>query len=377
MRHGGRGALALAGTLLAGGLLAAPAAADSAPPPIDIGTSGNGAVITVQATAPGSGGSGGGGSSSPVSSGGGGSSSGGGGSSSGGGGSSSGGGGSSSGGGGSPSGSSGGNDPGGGSGSAGTSSVSTAPTGPTLDGYGGAFCSNAGSTCSGVLGGTTANLANPTGFLNGSGALLCGLGNTAACPTPGTPAAPAAPAAPGAPPAAPPPPPPPSPAQVAQIAISQLKLTAATPHVSANPNTAVGLPVWMWVDQAPNTTGPVSTTATAGPTSVTAVATLSRIDWSMGPVGAVVSCAGPGTSAPAGPIFHGNNSPDCGYSYALRSLPERTGGTGKWPITATAVWNITWFGGGQAGGQGLNLTARTAVEVGELQSVFVAPGGGN
>ncbi len=164
---------------------------------------------------------------------------------------------------------------------------------------------------------------------------------------------------------------------MAQIAISQLKLTAATPHVSANPNTAVGLPVWMWVDQAPNTTGPVSTTATAGPTSVTAVATLSRIDWSMGPAGAVVSCAGPGTPAPAGPIFHGNNSPDCGYSYALRSLPERTGGTGKWPITATAIWNITWFGGGQAGGQGLNLTARTAVEVGELQSVFVAPGGGN
>jgi len=358
---GGRVVVALAGMLFAGGLLATQAVADPAPPPVNIGTTGVGGVITVTATAPGSpgssGGGGGGGSSSPVSSGGGGSSSGG---------------------GGSPSGSSGDGGSGGGSGSAGTSSVSTAPTGPTLDGYGGALCSNdTGSTCSGILGGSTANLATPTGFLNGSGALLCGLGNTAACPTPGTPAAPAAPAAPGAPPATPPPPPPPSPAQVAQIAISQLKLTAATPHVSANPNTAVGLPVWMWVDQTPNTTGPVSTTAAAGPTSVTAVATLSRIDWSTGPAGAVVSCAGPGTPAPAGPIFLGNKSPDCGYSYALRSLPDRTGGTGKWPITATAVWNITWFGGGQAGGQGLNLTARTAVEVGELQSVFVAPGGGN
>ena len=337
----------MAGLVLAGSLLAAPAGADPAPPPpVVVGSTVGRGFITVTATAPG----GDGGSAAPVSYGGG---------------------------GGSPAGSgggSGGGGSGGGSGSA-TSSVSTAPTGPTLDGYGGAFCSNAGSTCSGILGGTSANLANPTGFLNSSGALLCGLGQTASCPVPGTPAA-AAPAAPGAPPAAPPPPPP-SPAQVAEIAISQLNLTAATPHVSANPNTAVGLPVWMWVDQTPNTTGPVSTTATAGPTSVTAVATLSGIDWSMGPAGAVVSCAGPGTPAPAGPIFHGNNSPDCGYSYALRSLSERTGGTGKWPITATAVWNITWFGGGQAGGQGLNLTAGTAVEVGELQSVFVAPGGGN
>ena len=361
MRAGMRSAIAAVGLLLATGLLAAPANAD--PAPVDVGTTGQNGWITVTATSPGSSAGSGGGSSAPVGSSGGGSAA-------------------PVGAGSGIAGSSSSGSPGGGSGrgsggssSSGTSSMST---GPTLDGYGGALCSNdTGSTCSGILGGSTANFANPTGFLNGSGALLCGLGTTAACPTPGTAAAPAAPVAPGAPPAAPPPPPPPSPGVVAEIAISQLKLTAATPHVSADPNTAVGLPVWMWVDQSPNTTGPVSTTATAGPTSVTAVATLSRIDWSMGPAGAVVSCAGPGTPAPAGPIFHGNNSPACGYSYALRSLPERTGGTGKWPITATAVWNITWFGAGQAGGQGLNLTARTAVEVGELQSVFVAPGGGN
>ncbi len=353
----------MAGLVLAGGLLAAPAGADPAPPPpppVVVGSTVGRGFITVTATAPGGDGgsaapvgSGGGGSAAPVSSGGG---------------------------GGSPAGSGGGSGGGGSGGgsSSGTSSEPTAPTGPTLDAYGGAFCANlasadCASSIAGAQPGTSSNPAAQLAYLNAVGQAVCKLGTTAACPVPGTPAAPAAP---GAPPAAPPPPPP-SPAQVAQIAISQLKLTAATPHVSADPNLAVGLPVWMWVDQAPNTTGPVSTTATAGPTSVTAVATLSRIDWSMGPAGAVVSCAGPGTPAPAGPIFHGNTSPDCGYSYALRSLPERTGGTGKWPITATAVWNITWFGGGQAGGQGLNLTARTAVEVGELQSVFVAPGGGN
>jgi hypothetical protein len=341
-------AFELAAVLLVVGVFAAQASADPAPPPVVIGSSGAGGFITVTAASPGSPG----GSAVPVSSG----------SAGDGGGSAP------------PAGSSG---SGGGSNSSGSSSSeTTAPTGPTLDGYGGAFCSNAVSTCSGILGGSTASLANPTGFLNSSGQLLCGLGQAAACPVPGTPVASSAPAAPGALPV-PSPPPPPTPTQVAQIAISRLNLAAATPHVSADPNTAVGLPVWMWVDQSPTTTGPVSTTATAGPTSVTAVATLSRIDWSMGPAGAVVSCAGPGTPAPGGPIFHGNNSPDCGYSYALRSLPERTGGTGKWPVTATAVWNITWFGAGQVGGQGLSLTARTAVEVGELQAVFVAPGGGH
>ncbi len=336
MRRSGRGALALAGTMLAGGLLAAPAAADSAPPPVNIGSTGNGAVITVQVTAPGFGGSGGGEASAPA-------------------GSDSGGGGSSS----SPVGSGGGGSSGGGS-------------------SGGGYVITGADNPARALGITDAQFLSAPGFYTRcTPATLPGADPAlvASCLT-GSPAMPAAPAAPGAS-AAPALPPPPSAAVVAQIAISQLNLTAATPHLSANPNLAVGLPVWMWVDQSPTTTGPVSTTATVGPTSVTAVATLSRIHWSMGPAGAVVSCAGPGTPAPAGPIFHGNNSPDCGFSYALRSLPERTGGTGKWPVSATAVWNITWFGAGQTGGQGLNLTSRTAVEVGELQSVFVAPGGGN
>ncbi len=337
---------------MVGALLAAPAAAEPAPPPVVVGGGGRDGSITVTATSPGiPGEAGGGGSASPVGSGADGSAS--------------------------PGGFGGGGGP---PSPSGDGSISLAtpsgPTGPALDAYGGAFCANlasaaCASSIAGAQPGTSSNPAAELAYLNAVGQAVCNLGTTAACPVAGTPAAPAAPGAP------PPPPPPPSAAMVAQVAISQLDLTAATPHLSANPNTAVGLPVWMWVEQSPTTTGPVSTTATAGPTSVTAVATVSRVDWSMGPAGAVVSCAGPGTPAPAGPIFHGNNSPDCGYSYALRSLPERTGGMGKWPVTATTVWNITWFGAGQAGGQGLSLTSRTAVEVGELQALFVAPGGGH
>jgi len=338
----------LTGVLLAGGLLAAPVAvADPAPPPVVVaGGGGRDGFITVTATSPGSSGESGAGSgsASPAGSG-----------SGGGGGFTS---------------------PAGSGSSNGSDTSPTTPTGSTLDGYGGAFCANlasadCASSIAGAQPGTSSNPAAELAYLNAVGQAVCNMGTTAACPVPGTP--PAA-TAPGAPPA---PPPPPSAAVVAQIAISQLDLTAATPRLSANPNLAVGLPVFLWVEQSPTTTGPVSTTVTAGPTSVTAVATVSRIDWSMGPAGAVVSCAGPGTPAPAGPIFHGNNSPDCGYSYALRSLPERTGGLGKWPVTATTVWNITWFGAGQAGAQGLSLTSRTAVEVGELQTLFVAPGGGH
>ncbi len=344
----------LAGVLVASGILAVPAAAadPAPPPPVVVAGGGRDGFVTVTATSPGSlrDSGAGGGSTSPNGSG------------------------ASGGGSNSPVGSGDG-----GSNNGGTSRGPVAPTGPALDAYGGAFCANlasadCASSIAGAQPGTSSNPAAELAYLNAVGQAVCKLGTTAACPVAGTPAAPVAPGAPPAPPA---PPPPPSAAVVAQIAISQLNLTAATPHVSADPNLAVGLPVWMWVGQSPTATGPVSTTATAGPTSVTAVATVSRIDWSMGPAGAVVSCAGPGTPAPTGPIFHGNNSPDCGYSYALRSLPERTGGLGKWPVTATTIWNITWFGAGQAGGQSLRLTSRTAVEVGELQALFVAPGGGH
>ncbi len=334
-------------TLLAVGLQIGSAAADPAPPPVVVGSSGANGFITVTATSPGSAGSSGRDAAPPP--------------------------GGATGGGppeaGGPGPATGASPSQGSSTSAGNTAISS---GPTLDGYGSSMCgasSGMASLCSGVLSGGGASVANPMGFLNASGQALCGLGSTYACPAPSSSAAPAAAA--GAPAAPPPPAPPPSPAVVAQVAISQLDLTAATPHLSANPNTAVGLPVWMWVDPGPNTTGPLSTTAAAGPTVVTATATLARIDWSMGPPGVVVACAGPGIPPPPGPLFAGDDSPDCGYSYALRSLPERTGGTGKWPVTATSVWNIGWVGGGQAGQQTLQLTATTSVEVGELQAVVV------
>lgn len=179
----------------------------------------------------------------------------------------------------------------------------------------------------------------------------------------------AAPAVAAVPPAVAAPPPPPDPAVVALVAIDRLDLVAGTPQTSANPRTAVGLPVWLWITPTAQNTGPRTATASAGPTTVTATARLTGTRWTMGPAGAMVSCANFGTPAPSRPLYAGDNSPTCGYTYELRSLPQRTGGTGTWPVTATSVWAITWTGGGQTGGQTLELAATTPVEVGELQAL--------
>ena len=254
--------------------------------------------------------------------------------------------------------------------------ILTAPPsggGPSASGSGAAPVSNSGGGASASYGGGTytppdvaailASIVAQNGGTLPANQATCFLTTLSACTTPGAPVAPGAPA-----------PPPPSPAQVAQVAIAQLGLRAGAPQLSANPNTAVGLPVWMWVPRSAQTTGPASVTATLGATSVTATAVLSSVTWSMGPAGAVVTCNGPGTPAPGRLLYQGDNSPDCGYSYALRSLPERTGGTGRWPVTATSTFSVTWTGAGQNGSQTLNLSASTSVEVGELQAVVT---GGN
>ena len=66
---------------------------------------------------------------------------------------------------------------------------------------------------------------------------------------------------------------------------------------------------------------------------MTATGRLVAVEWSLGPAGARVVCRGAGTPWRG----QAGASPDCGYTYQLRSLPERTGGSGRWPVTATGV----------------------------------------
>ena len=159
-----------------------------------------------------------------------------------------------------------------------------------------------------------------------------------------------------------------------QRAVSELDLPAVRIQLSSRERSFVGTPVWLWLAGGEALTGPTSATAAVGDAAVTATAHLESVDWTLGPSGARVTCAGPGTPWTGQP----GPSPDCGYVYDERSLPERTGGTGRWPVVATAHWQVVWTGvsGGIPvdGQQALELSSTTALTVGELQTLVVGEG---
>lgn len=163
-------------------------------------------------------------------------------------------------------------------------------------------------------------------------------------------------------------------AVLAQQAVEQLTLQPPAIRTSTPATAFVGVPLWLWIERGAQFTGPVSTTASAGTAQVTATGKLVGVEWSMGPPGADVKCVGPGTpwNGQRGP------SPDCGYVYTARSLPERTGGTGKWTITATSVWQVNWAGNSDGvpvdGAQTVRVSSQSTLPVGEVQ-VLVSGGG--
>lgn len=160
----------------------------------------------------------------------------------------------------------------------------------------------------------------------------------------------------------------------AQLAISELELSGPVIRSSTGDRGFVGVPIWLWIDRGATLTGPRSATAAVGNAEVTATGRLSAVEWDMGPPGAQVVCDGPGTPWTGQP----GPSPDCGYVYELRSLPERTGGTGRWPIVATSVWQVEWAGtsGGVpvTGQQTVRVSTDTGLSIGEIQ-VLVSGGG--
>jgi hypothetical protein len=168
----------------------------------------------------------------------------------------------------------------------------------------------------------------------------------------------------------------PAPAQavLAQRAVSQLTLRPPSIELSSTRGAFVGVPLWLWIDRGPQTSGPTSAVATAGSSRVEATGRLVAVEWELGPSGARVTCTGPGTPWRGQP----GASPDCGYVYRERSLPDRTGGPARWTITATSVWQVGWTGvtdgGPVAGQQTLRLSSTATIAVGEVQ-VLVAGGG--
>jgi hypothetical protein len=180
------------------------------------------------------------------------------------------------------------------------------------------------------------------------------------------------------------PPPPPNPAVLAEEAYRELEIPQ--PSIGAGPDRtklAVNLWTWLWVDNP----GQLSVTVAAGGVSVTATATLSSVTWTLGEPAtqsdtyqqgspATITCQGAGTPPPAS--YDWKAQPPCGYKFHWRSLKERTGGTGTWPITATTNWTVTWQSNtGVTGGTTLNATSNDQFDIGEYRTVLVqgAPGG--
>lgn len=188
----------------------------------------------------------------------------------------------------------------------------------------------------------------------------------------GTPIVAADPADPAAPaPEAAPAPAPVDPVVVAEVAVEQMDLQAGA--IGSNPSDvpgtigAVGLPVWLWVeDPGPTTTGPQSETVTVGATTVTATASLDRIEYDMGD-GTVITCNGTGTPYPGYGVYE---SPDCGHIYHEMSDSQPDD---KYTITANSIWNVDWESTtGAAGGFPLSLVNQTQVTIGSYQTVVTS-----
>ncbi|MFG3399177.1 ATP/GTP-binding protein [Streptomyces parvus] len=156
------------------------------------------------------------------------------------------------------------------------------------------------------------------------------------------------------------------PEAVARRAAASMKLTGPT---VASPRAAgeyvVGMPMWMWATPSPNTTGPISASATAGGVTVTATAKVTTIRWAMGD-GTTVTCNGPGT--PYTPDRGKAMSPDCGHLYE-RTAHDKPGG--RFQGTATATWTITWTAPALGDSGQFAETRQTAwtARVGEVQVV--------
>lgn len=203
---------------------------------------------------------------------------------------------------------------------------------------------------------------------NGSGPTAFFDGMTQGQPNPADPAAPAAPAQEPAPqeggePAAPQV----DPAELAQTAVSQMGLEA--PAIASTPNDtetlgAVGLPVWLWVtDPGETTTGPNTTSASAGAVTVTATAKFSGMSIDMGD-GTTIECDGPGTEYPGTGI---DPSPDCGHVYEQMSDEQPDG---LYTVNITAHWGVEWESNtGETGTIPVELTTSKQLRIGQYQTV--------
>ncbi|WP_243400220.1 hypothetical protein [Arthrobacter glacialis] len=162
-----------------------------------------------------------------------------------------------------------------------------------------------------------------------------------------------------------------TPAQAAAALVKTFNLegVAIGSTTKASGKGAVGLPVWLWVEnQTPLSFGPYVQSATLGGVTVTATAKVANIAYSMGD-GQTVVCANAGTPYVKG--YGNTDSPTCGHRYSQMSPGD---GAQPYGVTAMSNWEVVWTSTGGGGGViGTTTQSQTQIRVGELQTVNVNP----
>jgi hypothetical protein len=156
-----------------------------------------------------------------------------------------------------------------------------------------------------------------------------------------------------------------SPQQVAVEAVAHLRLPV--PEIVTNPAVSaqnlVGVPVWLWISRG--AWAARSATAAVPGVRVTATATPAQVTWRTGD-GAGLTCAGPGTPWTAGTTPTAA-SPDCGHTYTASSAAAPAG---RFRLTATITWAVTWVGAGRSGAlPALSTADSVRLRVGESQAL--------
>lgn len=149
-----------------------------------------------------------------------------------------------------------------------------------------------------------------------------------------------------------------SPTEAAQQVISKLDLTAASPRFGPNRkhhdlpfDTAVGYPVWLWVE---GVTTSDEVVATAGSLTVRLSVRLEKVMWDLGD-GKVLRCDRGSTWRPG--RTPGEASPTCGHVYRE---------PGVYTVRATSHWTISWSAGGESGQLPHSIPVERQLEVGEV-----------
>jgi hypothetical protein len=118
----------------------------------------------------------------------------------------------------------------------------------------------------------------------------------------------------------------------------------------------------MWTTPTATTWGPNTASASAAGVTVTATASVERVEFDMGD-GTVVTCTHM-TDEYRTSLGATKRSPSCGHVYQQTSAEQTNG---AYAVTATSHWVADWSGGGQSGTITFELSTTEQLRIGEMQ----------